>query len=104
MTNLPSRAGFGSSYINACQEIKKPTNNKKYFLFQQQYLKDNQRTSPSITPTIVSKFVIQINSTIYVPKLGTHPTEDANAESSAEIMDVESSKGIESPSSHDNSY
>ena len=41
------------------------------------------------------------NSTIYVTKLVTHPAEDANAESSTENMNVESSRGIDSTSSHD---
>ena len=42
------------------------------------------------------------NSTIYAPKLVTHPAEDVNAESSTENMDVESSREIEtSSSSHD---
>ena len=36
-----------------------------------------------------------------MPKLVTHPAEDANAESSTENMDVESSKEIKPPSSHD---
>ena len=38
---------------------------------------------------------------ICVPKLVTHPTEDANVESPTENMDEESSREIESPSSHD---
>ena len=42
------------------------------------------------------------NSTIYVPKFVTHPTEDMNAEPSTENMDIESSREIETPSSsHD---
>ena len=41
-----------------------------------------------------------MNSKIYVPKLVPHPAKDANVESSTENMDVESSRGIESPSSH----
>ena len=44
------------------------------------------------------------NSTIYLPKLVTHSAEDANVESSTENMDVESSRGIESPSLHDISH
>ena len=43
-----------------------------------------------------------MNSTIHVPKLVIHPTEDANAKSSTENMDVESSREIEPPSSHEN--
>ena len=36
-----------------------------------------------------------------MPKLFTHSEEDANAESSTENMDIESSKRIETRSSHD---
>ena len=41
------------------------------------------------------------NSTMYVPKLITHSTEETNAELSTENMDLEFSRGIEFPSSHD---
>ena len=41
------------------------------------------------------------NLMICVPKLVTHPAEDANVESSTETMDVESSREIEPPSPHD---
>ena len=39
--------------------------------------------------------------TVYLLKLVTHSVENANVESSNENMDLESSRGIESPSLHD---
>ena len=45
-----------------------------------------------------------MNFKIYVPKLVPHPAKDANAESSTENMHVESSRRIESPSSHNISW
>ena len=38
---------------------------------------------------------------IYVPKLVTHPAEDANAESSTENMNIEYFREIETLPSHD---
>ena len=108
-TNLLSCAGIGSSYTTVSREMKK--------------LADDARNNSSLAPatiprgqpthiTIDKSDVRQqtsiglarthhANSTIYVPKLVTHPAEDANTESSAENIDLESSKGIESSSSHD---
>ena len=108
MPNLLSCAGFGSSCTNECQETKK--------------LSDDARNYSSFTPAMIPKgqpmhvttdnsnghlqtltglaTTHHTNSAISVPKLVTHPAEDANAESSTENMDVESSRGIESLSSH----
>ena len=107
--NLLSRAGFGSSYTNVCSETKK--------------LADDARNYSSFAPATISKGQLKhvtndnsdrrqqtltglatthyTNSTIYVPKLVTTPAEDANAESSNENTDIESSREIETPSSHD---
>ena len=108
-TNLLSRAGIGSSYTNVYREMKK--------------LANDARNNSSLAPTTIPRgqpmhitidksdgrqqtstglaTTHHVNSTIYVPKLVTHSAEDANAESSPENMDVESSKGIESPSADD---
>lgn len=108
-TNLLSRAGFGSSYTNARPEIKK--------------LAENARNNSSFCPATIPKGQAthvtadnsdgrqqtltrlvtshHTNSTMYVPKLITHSTEETNAELSTENMDLEFSRGIEFPSSHD---
>ena len=107
--NLLSRAIFGRSYSNVCREMKK--------------FADNARNDSSFSPARIPKgqpthvtidnsdgcwqtltglaITHHTNSTIYVPKLFNHPEEDANAESSTENMDIESSRMIETRSSHD---
>ena len=111
-TNLLGRADFDSyiqPYYDSCRGTKK--------------LADDARNDPSFTPEIIPKeqpthvtidnsdgrqqtltglaTTHHTNSTMYVPKFVTHPAEDANAESSTENMDVKSSRGLESTSSHD---
>ena len=107
MTNLLSSAGFISSYTNVYQEMKK--------------LADDARNDSSFAPATIPKgqsIYVTINnsngrqqtgvttthhtkSTIYVPKLVTHPTEDTSAESYKENMGTESSREIYSPSPDD---
>ena len=107
--NLLSRAGFGSSYTNVCQETKKHAddggNDSNFAL----------ATIPKGQPTHIFidnsdgrqqtltrlEAIHDMKSTIYVPKLVTHPAEDTNAESFTENICVEFSRKIQSPSLHD---
>ena len=107
--NLLSRAGFGSSYTNACWETKK--------------LADDARNNSSFAPATIPKgqptditidnsdgcqqtltglaTTHHTNLTLSVPKLVIHLAEDANAKSSTENMSMKSSREIETLSSHD---
>ena len=108
-TNLLSCASFGNSYTNLCPETKK-------------LLDDARNDSSFATATIPKRQPMHVtidnsdgrqetltgivtthhtNSTIYVPKLVNNLAEDANAVFSTENMDIEYSREIETPSSHD---
>ena len=101
-TNILSRAGFVSWYTNVYRETKKLADDaRNYSSFTPATIPKEQPThvtidkSDSRQQTLTRLATIHhTNSTIYVPKLVTHPTENANAESSTENMDIESSREI----------
>ena len=99
-TNLLSRAVFGSSYTNVCRETKKladdARNDSSFALAtipkgQPTHVNINNSDSRQQTLTGLAT-THHTNSTIFVPKLVTHPAEDANTESSTE--NVESSRRV----------
>ena len=108
-TNVLSRAGFGSSYANVCQETKKLADDGGYdSSFALATIPKGQPTHVTIDnsdgrqQTLTRLEAIHdTKSTIYVPKLVTHPAEDTNAESFTENICVEFSRKIQSPSLHD---
>ena len=109
MTNLLSHAGFGSSYTNVCRETKKLADDARNdSSFSPAKIPKGQPTSVTINNSngcqqTVTGFATthHMNSTIHVPKLVIHPAEDPNAKPFTENMDVESSREIDSPSSHE---
>ena len=111
-TTLPSHAGFGSSCTNVCRETKKIADNARNdSSFAPATIPQGQPTHVTIDnsdgrqQTLTGLATIHYtNSTICVPKLVTHPIETANVESSNEYTDIESSRKIESPSSHGMSH
>ena len=99
-TNLLSRVVFGSSYTNVCRETKKladdARNDSSFALAtipkgQPTHVNINNSDSRQQTLTGLAT-THHTNSTIFVPKLVTHPAEDANTESSTE--NVESSRRV----------
>ena len=103
-TNLLSLAGFGSSYTNVCRKTKKIADDGRNnsTISKEQPVCVTIDNSDDCQQTLAGFATTHYtNSTIYVPNLVTHSAEDTNAESSTENMDVESSRDIESPSSHD---
>ena len=74
MTNLLSRADFGSSYTNVSQETKQMHARNESSLAQATFLKRRPTHAPLITPTVACKLLKVLatthhtNLTIYVPK------------------------------------
>ena len=110
-TSLLSPAGLGNAYTNACQKTKKFADDaRNHSSFAPAAIPKGQPTCVTIDTsygrqqTFTGLATAQhTNSMICVPKLVTHPIEDANVESSTKNVVVESSREIESPSSHDSS-
>ena len=108
-TNLLSCASFGNSYTNLCPETKKlldDARNDSSFATakipkrQPMHVTiDNSDGRQETLTGIVTTH--HTNSTIYLSKLVTNLAEDTNAVFSTENMDIEYSREIETPSSHD---
>ena len=117
-TNLLGRTCFDNSYTDACWKTKRLADDirnakiklKKFNLFKYALAMipkgqpmhvtiDNSDGHQQALAVLVTTH--PTNSMIYLPKLVTHPVEGTNPESSNEYMDVESSRGFESPWSHD---